>query len=61
MAIRRNDGVCDHSYAYQTKMISLEDFEKSTEEKIEGMKAFDNTLSLTEMSKKIYGKDRISI
>lgn len=34
------------------KMISLEDFEKSLEEKIKGMKAFDNTLSLTEMSKK---------
>lgn len=34
------------------KMISLEDFEKSLEEKINGMKAFDNTLSLTEMSKK---------
>ena len=33
-------------------MISLEDFEKSLEEKIKGMKAFDNTLSLTEMSKK---------
>ncbi|CAI8768332.1 peptidase M61 [Chryseobacterium sp. IT-36CA2] len=34
------------------KMISLEDFEKSLEEKIRGMKAFDNTLSFTEMSKK---------
>ncbi|MBE4948072.1 M61 family metallopeptidase [Chryseobacterium culicis] len=34
------------------KMISLEDFEKSLEEKIKGMKSFDNTLSFTEMSKK---------
>ncbi|MGG7437132.1 hypothetical protein ACQ7CU_03545 [Chryseobacterium arthrosphaerae] len=33
------------------KMISLEDFEKSIEDKIEGMKEFDNTLPLTEMSK----------
>ncbi|NIF06542.1 peptidase M61 [Chryseobacterium sp. Tr-659] len=33
------------------KMISLEDFEKSLEEKIQGMKEFDNKLSLTEMSK----------
>ncbi|RLJ33223.1 putative metalloprotease with PDZ domain [Chryseobacterium sp. 7] len=34
------------------KMISMEDFEKSLEEKIKEMKAFDNTLSFTEMSKK---------
>ncbi|WP_164976737.1 peptidase M61 [Chryseobacterium sp. CH21] len=34
------------------RMIGLEDFEKSLEEKIKEMKAFDNTLSFTEMSKK---------
>lgn len=33
------------------KMISLVDFEKKLEEKIQGMKAFDNTLSFTELSK----------
>ncbi|MDC8099375.1 hypothetical protein [Chryseobacterium rhizosphaerae] len=33
------------------KMISLEDFEKTLEEKIKGMKEFDNTLSFTEISK----------
>ncbi|ASW73057.1 peptidase M61 [Chryseobacterium piperi] len=33
------------------KMISLSDFEKKLEEKIEGMKEFDNTLSFTEFSK----------
>lgn len=33
------------------KMISLNDFKKSIEEKIEGMKEFDNSLSFTEMSK----------
>ncbi|WP_426479264.1 hypothetical protein ACP3T3_07375 [Chryseobacterium sp. CBSDS_008] len=33
------------------KMISLEDFEKSLEEKIKGMKEFDNKLSFTEISK----------
>lgn len=33
------------------KMISLNDFEKSIEDKIEGMKEFDNSLSFTELSK----------
>ncbi|MBV8325090.1 peptidase M61 [Chryseobacterium sp.] len=33
------------------KMISLEAFEKSLDEKIQGMKEFDNTLSFTEISK----------
>lgn len=33
------------------KMISLEDFEKSLEEKIHGMKEFDDKFSLTELSK----------
>ncbi len=33
------------------KMISLDDFEKSLEEKIHGMKEFDNQFSLTELSK----------
>lgn len=33
------------------KMISLEDFEKSIEEKIHGMKEFDNKLSFTDISK----------
>lgn len=32
-------------------MISIEDFEKSLEEKIKGMKEFDSTLSFTELSK----------
>ncbi|WP_082129100.1 M61 family metallopeptidase [Chryseobacterium gallinarum] len=33
------------------KMISLDDFERSIEEKIRNMKEFDNTLSFTELSK----------
>ncbi|WP_300687250.1 hypothetical protein [Chryseobacterium sp.] len=33
------------------KMISLDDFEKSLEEKIKGMKEFDNKLSFTDLSK----------
>lgn len=33
------------------KMISIKDFERTIEEKIEGMKEFDNKLSFTELSK----------
>ncbi|WP_353146412.1 hypothetical protein [Chryseobacterium sp.] len=35
----------------QQKMISLDDFERNVEEKIKGMKEFDNKLSFTELSK----------